>query len=211
MQALRIQPPVLLDPRTHPAGNAIIVSGPLAAEIGLASGGGCLGPSFRANVTIGRTLNLSLVNAGRALPGQADLSTIGSPAELAFCCTENAQASPWPLLHVDLFDAQITSVTVLKCEAPHNVLDHLSRRAESLVQSIADGWSKQDVQRSSLSRRAIHVISCMVAVLLPCAPRCLQTWTPCRSCSARRTCWCLFPGRTVRILWWGFPGATHVR
>jgi hypothetical protein len=123
---------------SHPAGNAIVVSGPLADEIGLASGGGCLGPGFRANVTIGRALNLSLVNAGRALPGQADLSTLGSPAELTFCCAENVQASPWPPLHVDLFDAQTTTVTVLKCEAPHNVLDHLSTRAESLVQSIAD-------------------------------------------------------------------------
>jgi hypothetical protein len=123
---------------SHPAGNAIMVSGPLAAEIGLASGAGCLGPGFRANVTIGRALNLSLVNASRALPGQADQSSLGSPAELAFCCAENVPASPWPPLHVDCFDAQTTSVTVLKCEAPHNVLDHLSRRAESLMQSIAD-------------------------------------------------------------------------
>ena len=69
---------------SHPAGNAIIVSGPLAQEIGLASAGGCLGPGFRANLTIGRALTLSLLNVGRALPTQADLSTFGSPAELAF-------------------------------------------------------------------------------------------------------------------------------
>lgn len=123
---------------SHPAGNAILVSGPLAEAIGLASGGGCLGPGFRANVTISRGLNLSLMNAGRSLPGQADLSTIGSPAELAFCCAENRQASPWPPLHVDLFDAETTSVTLLKCEAPHNVLDHLSTTAEGLLRGIAD-------------------------------------------------------------------------
>jgi hypothetical protein len=123
---------------SHPSGNAILVSGPLAQEIGLASAGGCLGPGFRANATIGRALNLSLLNVGRALPDRADLSTMGSPAEFTFCCAENVQASPWPPFHVDQFDAETTSVTVMKCESPHNALDHLSTRAEGLLQSIAD-------------------------------------------------------------------------
>jgi hypothetical protein len=123
---------------SHPAGNAIIVSGPLAQEVGVASGGGCLGPGFRANVTIGRALHLSLMNTSRALPGGADLSTLGSPAELTFCCAENVQASPWLPLHMELFDANTTSVTVLKCEAPHNVVDHLSTHAEGLLRGIAD-------------------------------------------------------------------------
>jgi hypothetical protein len=123
---------------SHPAGNAIIVSGPLAQEIGLASGGGCLGPGFRANMTIGRALHLSLLNVGRALPGLADLSTMGSAAELTFCVAEHVQASPWPPLHVDCFDAETTSVTVLKCESPHNVLDRLSTSAEGILRGIAD-------------------------------------------------------------------------
>jgi hypothetical protein len=123
---------------SHPAGNAMIVSGPLAREIGLASGGGCLGPGFRANMTLGRALSLALLNTSRALPGQADLSTMGSPAELAFCCAEHVQASPWSPLHIDFFDAETTSVTVLKCEGPHNVLDHMSTTAEGILRSIAD-------------------------------------------------------------------------
>lgn len=123
---------------SHPSGNAILVSGPLAQEIGLASAGGCLGPGFRANATIGRALNLSLLNVGRALPDRADLSTMGSPAEFTFCCAENVQASPWPPFHVDQFDPETTSVTVIKCESPHNALDHLSTHAEGLLQSIAD-------------------------------------------------------------------------
>jgi hypothetical protein len=123
---------------SHPSGNAIIVSGPLAQEIGLASAGGCLGPGFRANMTIGRALNLSLLNVARALPDKADLSTLGSPAELTLCCAENIAASPWSPFHEDLFDAETTSVTVLKCEGPHNVLDHLSTTPEGLLRSIAD-------------------------------------------------------------------------
>lgn len=123
---------------SHPAGNAIIVSGPLAQEIGLASGGGCLGPGFRANATIGRALNLSLRHVGRAIPGQSDLSTMGSPAEWTFCWAEQTQGSPWTPLHVEHFDAETTSVTVLKCEGPHNVVDRLSRTAAGLLRGIAD-------------------------------------------------------------------------
>lgn len=123
---------------SHPSGNAIIVSGPLAQEIGMASAGGCLGPGFRANMTIGRALNLSLLNVAQAFPGKADLSTMGSPAELTLCVAENVQASPWTPYHADRFDTETTSVTVLKCECPHNVLDHLSTTPEGLLRGIAD-------------------------------------------------------------------------
>lgn len=47
---------------THPAGNAVIVSGPLADELGIHSGHGCLGPGFRANATIGRAVNATPSN-----------------------------------------------------------------------------------------------------------------------------------------------------
>lgn len=39
---------------THPAGPAVIVSGPLAKEIGMNAGGNALGQGNRANVTTGR-------------------------------------------------------------------------------------------------------------------------------------------------------------
>lgn len=122
---------------SHPSGNAIIVSGPLAEDVGLANSGGCLGPGFRANMTIGRALNLSLLNVAQASPGKADLSTMGSPAEIAMCWAENERESPWTPFHTDLFDADTTSVTVFKCECPHNVLDHLSTTAEGLLQGMA--------------------------------------------------------------------------
>src|SRR4029077_17249190 len=47
---------------THPSGNAVVVSGPLAEELGIQSGYGCLGPGFRANATIGRAVNLAIMN-----------------------------------------------------------------------------------------------------------------------------------------------------
>jgi hypothetical protein len=108
---------------THPSGNAILVSGPLAAELGIQSGGGCLGPGFRANATIGRAVNLTILNVTRAIPGKTDMSNFGSAAEFTYCFAESDADNPWKPLHTELYGPDITSVTVHKCESPHNVLD----------------------------------------------------------------------------------------
>lgn len=121
---------------THPSGNAIVVSGPLADELGIQSGPGCLGPGYRANATIGRAVNLAIMNVARAIPGKSDLAVFGSPAEYSYCFAESAANNPWQPLHADLYDAQTTSVTVHKCEGPHNVLDPRTG-TEGLLRTIA--------------------------------------------------------------------------
>jgi hypothetical protein len=122
---------------SHPGGNAIVVSGPLARELGVASGGGCLGPGFRANATIGRAISLCLLNVSRALPGRSDLAVFGSPAEFTYCFAEATERTPWLPRHTELFDATTTSVTVHRCEAPHNVVDYLSRTPEGVLGTVA--------------------------------------------------------------------------
>jgi hypothetical protein len=121
---------------THPSGNAVIVSGPLAAELAIHSGGGCMGPGFRANATIGRAVNLTIMNVTRAIPGKTDMSNFGSPAEFTYCVAESDADNPWQPLHTDLYGAEITSVTVHKCESPHNVLDPRSG-PEGFLKAIA--------------------------------------------------------------------------
>ncbi len=59
---------------SHPGGNLVLVSGPLAQEIGIHGGPGCLGPGFPANMTIGRAENLVLINVCRAVTGDAGLA-----------------------------------------------------------------------------------------------------------------------------------------
>jgi hypothetical protein len=144
---------------SYPAGNAILVSGPLAREVGLASGGGCLGPGYRANVAISRAVNMSLVNTGRALPGQADLSTIGSPAELALCCAEHVEASPWMPLHMEVFDAETTAVTVLKCIGPYNVLDSRSTKAEGILRGVAEAAAGLGGNNSALPAQLLVLLN----------------------------------------------------
>lgn len=122
---------------THPGGNAVIVSGPLAKALGIHSGAGCLGPGFRANATIGRAITLTILNVARAIPGKSDLSVFGSAAEFTYCVAESDTANPWSTLNSDLYDPGTTSVTVHKCEGPHNILGPHEPGPEPLLGAIA--------------------------------------------------------------------------
>ena len=42
---------------SHPGGNLVLVSGPIAQEIGISGKQGCQGPGWPANATIGRAVN----------------------------------------------------------------------------------------------------------------------------------------------------------
>jgi hypothetical protein len=105
--------------------------------VGVHSGGGCLGPGFRANATIGRAIGLCVLNVSRATAGRSDLAVFGSPAEFTYCFAEAAERTPWLPLHIEHFDAQTTSVTVHRCEAPHNVVDYLSQTPEGVLGTVA--------------------------------------------------------------------------
>ena len=119
-------------------GHFILASGPLASQIGMHGGQGCLGPGFRANATIGRTINLLLGNVCRSVPGYADLACLSSPAEYSYCMAEDASLSPWQPMHVEQYDASATCVMVMQAESPHSVLDLVSTRAAHLLDTIID-------------------------------------------------------------------------
>ena len=122
---------------THPGGTAIVVSGPIAEQLGIASGAGCLGPGFRANATIGRAVNLALINLARSIPGRSSLATHGSPAQYSYCFAEQLEGHPWQPLHIERADKSTSTVTVLKCEAPHNVLSMIGTAPEQLLAATA--------------------------------------------------------------------------
>ena len=123
---------------TFSGGHFVLVSGPIAQEVGLHGGAGCLGPGFRANATIGRAVNLTLLNVCRSVPGHADLACLSSPAEFTYCFAEDPALSPWPTLNVERYDPETTCVMVLKAEAPHNVLDIGSTTGEALLETYID-------------------------------------------------------------------------
>lgn len=121
---------------THPGTNLLLFSGPAAAAAGIASGRGCLGPGNEANLTIGRSVSLIMINVARAIPGLSTLSAFGSPAQLA-CCFADADNAALPPLHAELCGPSESLVWALKAESPHNCIDHQSTTPESLLSSIA--------------------------------------------------------------------------
>lgn len=123
---------------THPAGTLVLISGPGSDTAGMGREFGAMGPGNRAAATTGRAVALGYSFLLGVRPGQGDLSLQGSPAEFSYCIAENVRASPWPGLHAHMGHGGRTSVTVLKCEGPHNILDNTSTTPESLLRSIAD-------------------------------------------------------------------------
>ena len=123
---------------SHPGGNLILISGPIAAQLGINSGQGCLGPGIRANATIGRAVNLTLRNTCRVMTGFSDLACLSSPAEYSYCFAENAEKSPWATINEERYGPETTTVGVLIAEAPHNIVDFASRTGEELLETVSD-------------------------------------------------------------------------
>jgi hypothetical protein len=128
-----------IQPTTHPVAPLIIVNGPIAKKLGINSKAGAFGPCWRANATIGRAIRLILLNIGGAYPGKLDLSTQGQPAKYTYCIAENEEDSPWEPLHVERgFPAATSTVTVVACENPHNINEHVGINGSEILTSICN-------------------------------------------------------------------------
>ncbi len=149
-----------------------IVSGPVAARIGLNGGIGALGPGWRANACIGRALRLVMSNVGGGWPAVVSMAGIGQPGRYTLCVGENDAASPWPPLAQDLgHPAGTSTVTVMRAESAINVtggLDdvawtmsgasslfsvlHGGRVAVLLAPHVARGAAAQGMDRAGVAR-----------------------------------------------------------
>jgi hypothetical protein len=118
----------------------LIVSGPLAAQLGINSGFGALGPGWRANATIGRAVRLVMLNLGGGWPGAVSLAGLGQPGRYTLCLAER-EDSPWPPLHVELgYRPEQSTVTVLRAETAINVTGGLAELA-SVMASAASAFT----------------------------------------------------------------------
>jgi hypothetical protein len=123
---------------TMGTGPVIVVNGPIRKAIGMNSGKNVFGQGNRANLTIGRALQLVIRNVGGGRPGEVDRATFGNPGKLSFCFAEDEEGSPWQPLSVDLgAEPGASTVTLFPGEGPRNILDQLSRDPESLARTYA--------------------------------------------------------------------------
>ena len=123
---------------SHPGGNMVLVSGPIAQEIGISGKQGCLGPGYPANATIGRAVNLVILDVCRAVPGVCDLDCIASQAEFTYCFAEEPSLAQWKMINEERYDARTTTVYVLKAEPQHDIIDFLSLNGHDLLDTITD-------------------------------------------------------------------------
>ncbi len=123
---------------TQPAGQLIVVNGPVRHRLEMNTGMGALGPGNRANLTIGRALRLMVTLTGGGRPGTLDRSTLGHMGKVGFCIAEDEEVSPWPPLSVEHgFEQDQDVVTVIGCDAPQSISDHRSRTPEDLAWVLA--------------------------------------------------------------------------
>ena len=124
---------------TYPAGPAIVVSGPLSAEVGMNAHGNALGQGNRANLTIGRALGLVARNLGGGKPQVEDRATHGQVGKLSSCFAERLDdTAPWKgLAQARGVPPGETGVTLVAAEAPRVLVDQLAREPEGLCASLA--------------------------------------------------------------------------
>jgi hypothetical protein len=144
---------------TYPAGPTIVVSGPIAREIGMNAAGNCLGQGNRANVTIGRALQLVVRNIGGGRPQEEDRATHGQMGKVGSCFAELLDDAPWePLAAARGVPAKDSGVTVMATEAPRAIVDQLAREPDGLCASLALALESVATPKQRLAFDAMLVV-----------------------------------------------------
>jgi len=125
---------------TNPTVPFIIVNGPVRNELDVNCSWSVLGPSKRANATIGRALSLVMLNLAGRIPEVACKATWKMPGAYTMCAGEYEEESPWEPLHVERgFKPEQSTVTLMSPNAAFNVVDTESQNADELLQNVVAG------------------------------------------------------------------------
>lgn len=120
----------------------LIVSGPVADEIGMNCDVNLFGPGNRPNATIGRATRLILRNVFQMIPGISDKSTQGNPGKYSLCIAERMRGNPWPALCQEQgYAPGASSVTAYAAGGFCNVENHGGNTPEQVLGSVADAMA----------------------------------------------------------------------
>ena len=123
---------------TGGAAICVVVSGPMAADVGMNAGHNALGPGNRPNATIGRALRLVAMTVLDARPGKMDASSMGHPGKYTLCFAEDDPPAPWEPLRVALgYAPEDTTVTLMPTEGPRQVANHLNGDGLGVLKTFA--------------------------------------------------------------------------
>jgi hypothetical protein len=117
----------------------LLVNGPIADELDLASGTGAAGLWYQPNAAIGYAIGLISKIVGGSRPPDQDKSTLASPADLLnWTLAENSRSSPWTSYAVEHgFGESDNVVTVKVVYPPIDIGDHQSETGADLLRYIS--------------------------------------------------------------------------
>lgn len=117
----------------------LVVNGPVRERLGINSAGGVLGPGFRANATIGRTLGLLVRNGYGIKPQELEQATQGVPGRWTMVVGENEELSPWePLATLGGLPAGTDAVSAMLVRDVEYVDNRHTQDVEALLRDLAD-------------------------------------------------------------------------
>jgi hypothetical protein len=144
---------------THFAAPLIVVNGPVRHELGFHCRQNVFSNVARSNSTLGRALQLILLNLGGARPTGIDMSALGNPGKFSYCIAENEEENPWEPLHVEQGLARdCSAVTLFAAEAPHGVSEHKARTARGVLKAISYALATVWSYRACLAFEAVVVL-----------------------------------------------------
>jgi peroxiredoxin len=144
---------------THFAAPLIVINGPVRKELGFWSRQNVFSNVARANSTLGRALQLMLLNIGGARPDGIDMSALGNPGKFSFCIAENEEDNPWEPFHVDRgFSRDQSALTLFAAEPPRGVSEHTAQKGSTLLRAICQVLATVWSYRNCMNHEAIVVL-----------------------------------------------------
>ena len=144
---------------THFAAPLIIVNGLVRQELGFHYRQNVFSNVARSNSTVGRALQLILLNLGGARPTGIDMSALGNPGKFSYCIAENEEENPWEPLHVEQgLTRDQSAISLFAAEAPHGVSEHKSRTARGVLKAVTYALATVWSYRNCVGFEAIVVL-----------------------------------------------------
>jgi thiol-disulfide isomerase/thioredoxin len=144
---------------THFAAPLIVINGPVRAELGFWSRQNVFSNVARANSTLGRALQLMLLNIGGARPDGIDMSALGNPGKFSYCIAENEEDNPWEPLHAERgLKRSQSALTLFACEPPRGVSEHTAQKGVVLLRAICQVLATVWSYRNCMNHEAMVVL-----------------------------------------------------
>ena len=144
---------------THFAAPLIMINGPVRQELGFWSKQNVFSNVARTNSTLGRALQLILLNLGGARPDGIDMSALGNSGKFAFCIAENEEESPWEPLHVEKgFRRDQSALSLFAAEPPRGVSEHTAQNGETVLRAMCSALATVWSYRACMRFEAVVVL-----------------------------------------------------